>query len=92
MTLDHYANQEPKTCQPECACACHRSDSPACVACGGVDEKMRTAAEQDAHDRVAPDCFYAPLQVVDLCVEAFLAGARFQADRSEGDQRAGGRS
>lgn len=55
MTLDHYAKQEPKTCQPECACACHRSDSPACVACGGVDELLRGAAEQDTRDRAAPD-------------------------------------
>jgi hypothetical protein len=79
MTRDHYAKQEPKTCQPECACACHRTDSPACVACGGVDEMLRAAAEQDAHDRVAPDGRYEPLQVVDRCVEAFLAGARFAA-------------
>ena len=92
MTRDRYSEQAPKSCQPECACGCHKYDGPACVACGGVDKALRAAAEQDAHDRVAPDGHFEPLQVVDRCVEAFLAGAHFEADRRAGDPRSGGRS
>ncbi len=42
-----------------------------------------TEAESRAHDRIAPDATLDAISAVNLYVEAFVAGARFEAERRE---------
>ena len=48
-----------------------------------TNEEVRTEAEDQAHDAVAPDATYDAIAAVNLYVAAFLAGARFAADQRD---------
>lgn len=43
---DRWAEQSPKTCQPECSCGCHALAGDACGECGGPDPDARVAEGQ----------------------------------------------
>lgn len=47
-------------------------------------DAARAEAEGRAHDRVSPDAAIEPIAAVNLYLEAFVAGARFAAERLDG--------
>ena len=49
---------------------------------GDLVAAAQIEAEERAHDRVSRDALLDPLAAVNLCVEAFVAGARFTASQA----------